>query len=54
MLLEYIDINLIDDRSLSMLAHSARDSIIEFYKSEENQREFEEWKKKRAKEQQAI
>ena len=30
-----------------MLAHAAHSSIIEFYQSEENQRRFEEWLKKR-------
>lgn len=44
----YVDPNLIDKHSLNRLAYAAHESITEFFQSEENRREFEEWKRKRA------
>ena len=52
--MEYVKAELIDEHSLSIIAHSIRDSITEFFESEENQREFEEWKKKRMKESEEV
>lgn len=47
--MEYINANLIDDAAMTRIAYSAHKSIAEFFEDEKNQKEFEEWLKKREK-----
>lgn len=45
--MDYVDANLIDETSVTILAHVVHAGIIAFYESEENQRAFEQWKKRK-------